>query len=47
MFCADFAWSPDAERIAAYVQTNLITQDGILIMIELDDDAVRQTKSGN
>ncbi len=41
----NFAWSPESDRIAAYVQTNLVTQDGILVMIELDDDTVGEIRS--
>ncbi|MFD0837288.1 hypothetical protein ACFQ0I_16025 [Mariniflexile aquimaris] len=35
---ADKSFSPDGKYMVAYLQTNLISQDGMTVLIELDDD---------
>ena len=32
------ARSPDGRYLAAYLQVNLLTQDGVTVVIELEDD---------
>ena len=34
---ADASLSPDGKFLVAYLQTNLVTQDGVTILIELED----------
>ena len=34
---ADLSFSPDGKRMAAYLQTNLLTQDGMMVIIDLKD----------
>ncbi len=36
MIAADSAWSPDGARIVAYVQTSLLKQTGMIVVITLD-----------
>lgn len=35
---ADSSFSPDGKRLAAYLQTNLLTQNGVTVILELDAD---------
>lgn len=44
LVCADSAWSPDGQRIAAYVFTNLRRQQGMLIMLDLNKELGRSTR---
>lgn len=38
LIAADHSFAPDGRRFAAYIQTNLVTQDGMTVIIELDLD---------
>ncbi len=46
MIAADSAWSPDGTRIAAYVQTSLLKQTGMIVLIILDPAIAKLTGPG-
>ena len=35
---ADASFSPDGNNLVAYLQVNLVTQEGVTVVIELKDD---------
>lgn len=35
---ADASLSPDGKFLVAYLQVNLVTQEGVTVLIELEDD---------
>lgn len=35
---ADASFSPDGKHLVAYLQVNLLIQDGLTVLIELEDD---------
>ncbi len=39
---ADASFSPDGKHLIAYLQVNLVTQEGVTVLIELDDDWERR-----
>lgn len=41
MTAADNSWSPDGRRIVAYIQTSLLKQEGMIVMIELEPEIAR------
>ena len=41
---ADASLSPDGKFLIAYLQVNLVTQEGVTILIELEDDWERRGK---
>ncbi len=39
---ADASFSPDGKHLMAYLQVNLVTQEGVTVLIELGDDWERR-----
>ncbi len=41
VYCADFDWGPGSDRLVAYIQRDLVTQEGMTVIIELAESTVR------
>ena len=46
IIAADASFSPDGKYLAAYLQVNLITQEGMTVVIELENDWERRGDDG-